>query len=88
MPCKGVWIHHKALGPYASGYKLCKECSLFIKWDGLWCPCCGYKLRTGPRKLKYKIKLRAQKTLFHYHMDNRIDTNMNTIVQYPKYERA
>jgi len=28
-------------------------------WDGLWCPCCGYRLRTKPRNLKYKAKLRA-----------------------------
>jgi DNA-directed RNA polymerase subunit RPC12/RpoP len=28
--------------------------------DGLWCPCCGYRLRTKPRNLKYKAKLRAR----------------------------
>ena len=27
---------------------------------GLWCPCCGYRLRTKPRNLKYKAKLRAR----------------------------
>jgi hypothetical protein len=26
----------------------------------LWCPCCGYRLRTKPRNLKYKAKLRAR----------------------------
>ena len=63
MPCKGICIRHKAVGPYATGHKRCKECSLFIKWEGLWCPCCGYKLRIEPRKLKYKIKLREQRTI-------------------------
>jgi hypothetical protein len=29
-----------------------------MKWEGLWCPCCGYRLRTRPRNLKYKAKLR------------------------------
>jgi hypothetical protein len=24
------------------------------------CPCCGYKLRTKPRSLKYKAKLKAE----------------------------
>ncbi|MDQ3851427.1 MAG: hypothetical protein M3299_01175 [Thermoproteota archaeon] len=24
-------------------------CELFIKWDGLWCPCCGCRLRTKPK---------------------------------------
>jgi tRNA(Ile2) C34 agmatinyltransferase TiaS len=23
-----------------------------LKWDGLWCPCCGYRLRTRPRNSK------------------------------------
>ena len=30
-------------------------------WDELWCPCCGYRLRTKPRHSKYKAKLREQK---------------------------
>jgi uncharacterized Zn finger protein (UPF0148 family) len=61
MPCKGICIHHKVVGPYANGHKRCKECGLFIKWSGLYCPCCGYKLRTRPRHSKYKEKLREQK---------------------------
>ncbi|HJT48582.1 MAG TPA: hypothetical protein VJ729_10420 [Nitrososphaeraceae archaeon] len=60
MPCKGICIRHKVLGPYANGHKRCNECGLFIKCDGVYCPCCGHKLRTGPRKLKYKEKLREQ----------------------------
>jgi hypothetical protein len=27
--------------------------------DGLWCPCCGYRLRTRPRNSKFKAELRA-----------------------------
>ena len=38
----------------------CQICEIFIKWEGLWCPCCGYRLRTKPRNLKYKAKLRAR----------------------------
>jgi uncharacterized Zn finger protein (UPF0148 family) len=33
---------------------------LFIKWDGLFCPCCGYRLRIGPRNMKFKAKLRIK----------------------------
>jgi hypothetical protein len=60
MPCKGICIRHKASGRYATGNKRCQQCDLFIKWDGLWCPCCGYKLRTGPRHCKLKAKLRKE----------------------------
>ena len=65
MTCKGICLRHKAQKPvgsgrYASGQKRCQICEIFIKWDGLWCPCCGYRLRTKPRNLKYKAKLRAK----------------------------
>jgi hypothetical protein len=63
MTCKGICIRHKALSRYASGNKRCQICDLFIKWDRLSCPCCKYKLRTGPRCFKFKAKLRKQKTV-------------------------
>jgi hypothetical protein len=63
MPCKGICIRHKASGRYATGHKRCQQCDLFIEWYGLWCPCCGYKLRTRPRKFKLKSKLREQEVI-------------------------
>jgi hypothetical protein len=64
MTCKGICIRHRAQKPsgsgrYVSGQKRCQICEIFIKWDGLWCPCCGYRLRTKPRNKKYKARLRA-----------------------------
>ena len=63
MTCKGVCIRHKALGRYTYGHKCCKSCNVFIKWEGLCCPCCGYKLRIGPRHFSLKAKLREQRTI-------------------------
>ena len=65
MTCKGLCTRYKAQKPvgtgrYASGQRRCQICEIFIKWEGLWCPCCGYRLRTKPRNLKYKAKLRAR----------------------------
>jgi hypothetical protein len=65
MSCKGICVRYRAQKPvgagrYASGQKRCQICEIFIKWDGLWCPCCGYRLRARPRNLKYKTKLRAK----------------------------
>jgi len=65
MTCKGICIRYKAQKPvgtgrYASGQRRCQICEIFINWEGLWCPCCGYRLRTKPRNLKYKAKLRAR----------------------------
>jgi hypothetical protein len=72
MTCKGICIRHKAqkpvgLGRYSMGQKRCQICELFIRWDGLWCPCCGYRLRTKPRNLKYKAKLRARNRVVEEH---------------------
>jgi len=64
MVCKGICVRHKALKPvgasrYSQGQRHCQICQTFLKWDGLWCPCCGYRLRIGPRNVKFKAKLRA-----------------------------
>ncbi len=63
MSCKGTCEQYKAnkpigIGRYASGQKRCQICELYISWDGLWCPCCGYRLRCKPRNITYKDKLR------------------------------
>ena len=55
MTCKGICERHKALRPadgsgrYSARQKRCVICEIFIKWDGVWCPCCGSKLRSKPR---------------------------------------
>ncbi|MFL6507968.1 MAG: hypothetical protein ACJ704_08530 [Nitrososphaeraceae archaeon] len=66
MVCKGICIRHKASGPisygrYAIGQKRCQICEIFIKWDGIYCPCCGCRLRIRPRLFKDKAKLRIKK---------------------------
>lgn len=63
LHCKGICIRHKSLGRYSSGNKRCKNCDVFIKWDRLSYPCCGYKLRTNPRKYNLKEKLREQRSV-------------------------
>jgi uncharacterized Zn finger protein (UPF0148 family) len=61
MTCKGICVRHKASCRYATGNKRCQVCGIFIKWDGLGCPCCGHRLRVEPRSFKFKAKLRKQK---------------------------
>jgi hypothetical protein len=64
MVCKGICLRHKAMKPvgigrYSTGQKRCQICEIILKWEASWCPCCGYRLRTRPRNLKYKTKLQA-----------------------------
>ena len=67
MVCKGICIrYYKADRPksgmrYISGQKHCRHCEIYIIWKGLWCPCCSYRLRSGPRSSKYKLALRREK---------------------------
>lgn len=41
--------------PFENGSKYCKRCGnaeeegIYIKWEGLFCPCCGFKLRIKAR---------------------------------------
>lgn len=51
------------IGRYLGGQKRCQICEIFLGWDGLWCPCCGYRLRTRPRNSKFKAELRARNEL-------------------------
>jgi hypothetical protein len=43
-------------------------CAIFMRWDGLWCPCCGCRVRTKPRNSKFKQKL---KTVRKKHNENK-----------------
>ena len=60
MTFKGICVRHKASCHYATGNKRCQVCEIFIKCDALFCPCCGYRLRNGPRSMKFKAKLRIK----------------------------
>ena len=62
MVCRGICSYHKAIRlypglRYSIGQKRCNVCQIFINWQELWCPCCGYRLRTKPKNKKYKYNL-------------------------------
>jgi hypothetical protein len=73
MACKGICIRHKAPvvsngNRYPTGQKRCQICEIFIKWDGLWCPCCNYRLRMKPRDIHYREKLKTRRKLAEYQL--------------------
>jgi len=55
MTCRGICARYKASksnsysSHYALGNKRCSRCEVFIKWDGIHCPCCKLILRTSPK---------------------------------------
>ena len=81
MVCKGICIRHKASGPisygrYATGQKRCQICEIFIKWDGIFCPCCGCRLRIGPTLYKHKAKLNEMKRTADIKAQNKNNSNI------------
>ena len=59
--CNGICNRYKMVKPngtgrYSAGQKRCNLCDIFMQWEGLFCPCCGYRLRSKPRNGKYKEK--------------------------------
>ena len=50
LVCKNICMHpeyaHKKIVRDLANtpYKKCSKCCVFIKYDGIWCPCCGVKL--------------------------------------------
>lgn len=67
MTCRGICVPLKAKrihgqGRYTNGQVRCQICEIFLnskdckKPDkkGLWCPCCGYRVRIKPRSREFK----------------------------------
>lgn len=57
MTCKGICTQYIAkfrpsLYRYSDGQKRCQICSLFVNWEGVFCPCCNTKLRSKPRNTR------------------------------------
>ena len=65
MACKGICGRYKTTfsNNYANGQKRCQICELFIKCDQLYCPCCGCRLRVGPRNPKLNARLRERRAI-------------------------
>ena len=67
MQCNGSCKQYKASGNtreggrYEQGQKRCHRCEIYMVWEGLWCPYCGYLLRTKPRCTKLKRRLMLMK---------------------------
>ena len=67
MVCQGICHRYKITKGkqneswYKKGAKRCTTCAIYIKWDGLWCPCCGYMLRNKPKNNQYRKTLKKSR---------------------------
>ena len=63
MGCKGICGKYKTGKTkegnwYGDNNKRCTRCAIFIEYEGVYCPCCGHRLRTGPLAKLYKERCR------------------------------
>ncbi len=71
MPCNDICQKYRFVRDghkkiYTSGAKRCNgRCQIFISFDGIFCPCCGVKLRQSPRN-KHYIRLNDDKRYKRY----------------------
>ena len=42
---------------YELGQKRCQFCNQWMRYEGIWCPCCNNQLRTRPRCKKYEAEV-------------------------------
>lgn len=68
MPCKGICIRHAIKTQvgyirYNNGQKRCQVCSRFVIMPGLFCLCCGYRLRTKSHNKRCSEKYRAREEI-------------------------
>jgi len=66
--CKGFCIEYKNKVQPTNGnyYKKwndcrCSICMIYLKWDGIYCPCCGYRVRRRPRGSEAVMKVQNQR---------------------------
>ena len=71
MVCKGTCEKYKVVRPcytlgskvghYIVGNKRCSVCDIFLRWDGIKCPCCHTLLRVSSRNPRHKSNCRKTK---------------------------
>ena len=75
--CKEICHRYKAtrkgMGPerYSIGQKRCQRCEIFVDWEGLYCPYCGFKFRTRPRNARFKKRLRELMSSSSLHTESK-----------------
>jgi hypothetical protein len=86
MSCNGICMRHKACKSvnhyrYCVGQKRCQVCQIFIKWPIVWPRRCRYRLRTNPRRVKYKATL-CRSMIKKSAKKSRVDEKGRTVVLY------
>ena len=67
LSCKGTCFHDFTTKKVCRGekgdFKRCTICELYIEWKGLYCPCCGVRLKHSPSNNKARKAYRERQSI-------------------------
>jgi|TARA_R110000787_G_scaffold70884_3_gene157748 hypothetical protein len=53
----------KVRGAASQGYRRCSVCEIFLKYDGIYCPCCSNRMRVTPNNNKARQRVREKRLM-------------------------
>ncbi len=53
-----LFQNYRRESKYQGGKKYCRRCEVYFLHDGLFCPCCGMRLRLSPVNKRDRNRLR------------------------------
>ena len=53
----------KVRGAAAQGYRRCSVCEIFLKYQGVYCPCCSNRMRVTPNNNKARQRVREKRLI-------------------------
>ena len=64
MDCSGKCEKYRKNRRYDTpDTKYCPNCDSFVRWEGLFCPCCGTKMRANPRHSKWRHRYQEKRNV-------------------------
>ena len=50
-------------GAAEKGYRRCSNCEVFLKYQGVYCPCCSNRMKVTPNNNKARQKVREKRLI-------------------------
>ena len=50
-------------GAAEKGYRRCSNCEVFLKYQGVYCPCCSNRMKVTPNNNKARQKVREERLI-------------------------
>ena len=91
MTCNGICVEFKPMSRSKGYYlqengKRCTHCSTFIIFVGLYCPCCGHRLKTHPTNNKYRKPIIEKMKQMNQIIDMEVQNHFKILSSFNPYD--